>query len=1098
MKLFSTLTAICFALLCCGAEDLPRLQMQCNSEKGIYRSGEKIELSGELLNRPSNAVFLKCETMIDGVVTKKESLPADQKFVRTFTAEKPGWIALRVTVQDKDKKTLPNPKPVTRGYDKLFISGIGVLIEPEKLRPAMPEPEDFDAFWEKQKALLKTVPIKAVRKEFPKNKYKDRALAWEVEIDAPGGAPVKGYLSIPPNAAKKSLPIVVTPHGAGIFSAENQAWRRNAISFNFNAHGIENGRDEAYYREMGRTKLRDWAYQGQGDPETWYFRNMVLRLLRALEYLKTLPEWNGRDLVMYGNSMGGAQSLWASALDPDVSLCLAAVPGLADLGIRIPGRFSAFPRGIKRGKWCSYYDTAYFAKRIRCRTYLSAGGIDYTCPPDTVYCVFNALPVKEKGITFYPALGHVRACAVPMGRTIDRGLKLGKPITFTQEVPVRKLPAVPLFSPDCLNSFPEEVFRTEVENRLADVEKNIPQHRKLAADLEKEHAFRAFAVNRRLELTESLIKLMRRRLASGDKGMLLLAWSAKEQLRLLDEYFIQEAALFADQKKNLPQKTFNVKTFGAKGDGKTDDGPAIRKAIEAALAEPKPATVFLPAGNYRIEPLDYKLENYRNRQFGTVSKWEIKTLSRAHLLIRNATRLTFSGEKGTRLLFTDPTIAGLRLLGSYNTRVKDLVLDYDPLPFTQGKIIGALPDGMLEIEIDPGFSSPLLPNFLKAPSRRITPIDPKTHQYFPQTFPIGKVRELGDRRFAVEVKEFRKGTSHKNLAPGVLFDITSRYDRAFSSTISSLLSRFDEFENVIIHSSPSFNYRLHCDGAILSRCRVEPAPGRLISGNADGVMNNTHRIGPCIKDCVFDSMEDDGINIAASAWTIEKLSSDGHTVVPSDVMNNAIGVLLIDGDTAQFKAAARIVRKNGKYSFEPALPVAQVKSRESLKQKIPAPNDYTGHYLISKVSRPDRLLDLFKSYGGTVIADTQYKNIRGLGIQLTAPSVLVENCSIDTTTGTGVAMTSLTSWNMYFSAYNVILRNNTIRNTGGPAILLKVIPPYSNGQMNVRSINGIVIENNKLESRIPLILENCFDITLSGNTGSDGKPLKTDPIPDKY
>lgn len=46
-----------------------------------------------------------------------------------------------------------------------------------------------------------------------------------------------------------------------------------------------------------------------------------------------------------------------------------------------------------------------------------------------------------------------------------------------------------------------------------------------------------------------------------------------------------------------PDMPFDVKTFGAKGDGKTLDTPAINKAIEAAAAAGG-GTVYLPAGNY--------------------------------------------------------------------------------------------------------------------------------------------------------------------------------------------------------------------------------------------------------------------------------------------------------------------------------------------------------------------------------------------------------------------------------------------------------------------------------------------------------------------
>src|SRR5664279_1514074 len=42
---------------------------------------------------------------------------------------------------------------------------------------------------------------------------------------------------------------------------------------------------------------------------------------------------------------------------------------------------------------------------------------------------------------------------------------------------------------------------------------------------------------------------------------------------------------------------FDVRTFGATGDGKTVDSPAINKAIEAAAAAGG-GTVIFPAGNY--------------------------------------------------------------------------------------------------------------------------------------------------------------------------------------------------------------------------------------------------------------------------------------------------------------------------------------------------------------------------------------------------------------------------------------------------------------------------------------------------------------------
>lgn len=50
--------------------------------------------------------------------------------------------------------------------------------------------------------------------------------------------------------------------------------------------------------------------------------------------------------------------------------------------------------------------------------------------------------------------------------------------------------------------------------------------------------------------------------------------------------------------QTVPGSTFNVRTYGAKGDGKSLDSPAINRAINAA-AEKGGGTIFFPAGTYR-------------------------------------------------------------------------------------------------------------------------------------------------------------------------------------------------------------------------------------------------------------------------------------------------------------------------------------------------------------------------------------------------------------------------------------------------------------------------------------------------------------------
>src|SRR5689334_11371329 len=58
------------------------------------------------------------------------------------------------------------------------------------------------------------------------------------------------------------------------------------------------------------------------------------------------------------------------------------------------------------------------------------------------------------------------------------------------------------------------------------------------------------------------------------------------------------AAAFEQKSAPRGARVFDVKTFGAKGDGKALDSPAINKTIEAAAAAGG-GTVVFPAGNYR-------------------------------------------------------------------------------------------------------------------------------------------------------------------------------------------------------------------------------------------------------------------------------------------------------------------------------------------------------------------------------------------------------------------------------------------------------------------------------------------------------------------
>ena len=53
------------------------------------------------------------------------------------------------------------------------------------------------------------------------------------------------------------------------------------------------------------------------------------------------------------------------------------------------------------------------------------------------------------------------------------------------------------------------------------------------------------------------------------------------------------------QPEKWPEKVFNIRDFGAKGDNVTDDSEAFRKALQA-VAENGGGIIYFPAGIYRL------------------------------------------------------------------------------------------------------------------------------------------------------------------------------------------------------------------------------------------------------------------------------------------------------------------------------------------------------------------------------------------------------------------------------------------------------------------------------------------------------------------
>jgi cephalosporin-C deacetylase len=360
----------------------------------LYKNGETATFTIEALQngQPLAEGRVVCVLSKDGVQPQPpQTLTVrDGKATIIGKLDEPGFLLLRVT---SDKATAM----ATAGYDPLL------------LKPSMPVPEDFDAFWNTQKAALAQVPMKAVLTPVTAGVPKGVA-AFDVQIDCLG-KPVSGYFGKPVQAKAKSLPAILHVHGAGVRSSTlgSVSWalkEGGMLSLDINAHGLPNGKPKEYYDALAAGELKGYHNEHSEDREKIYFKGMFLRLLRAIDFLTAQPEWDGKTLIVYGASQGGFQAFAAAGLDARVSFICAGVPAGCDHTGSQANRISGWPKLVPNGadgrpnaaalQAARYFDNVNFATRAKCQgAVVIVGFIDTTCPPTSVYVAYNALTIPK-------------------------------------------------------------------------------------------------------------------------------------------------------------------------------------------------------------------------------------------------------------------------------------------------------------------------------------------------------------------------------------------------------------------------------------------------------------------------------------------------------------------------------------------------------------------------------------------------------------------------------------------------------------------------------------------------------------------------------
>ncbi|MHB8903139.1 MAG: acetylxylan esterase [Thermoguttaceae bacterium] len=390
-----------------AAESGYQLRIVTDPPEAVYHVGQpaRFVVTLERDKQPVDGVEVVCTIDKDGMppVTEKRVVLAEGTATVEATLGEPGFLRCRATWAGPD------------GQPLAAMAGAG--FDPLEIPPSLPVPEDFDRFWEEQKARLAAVPMDA--KLRPVASPIAGIECFDAQIACVAPRPVSGYFARPVGAGPRSLPAILLVHGAGVGGsnlggAASWASRIGALAMDINAHGIPNGKPAAFYADLAAGELMEYRIAGRDDRQECYFLGMFLRVVRALDFLASQPEWDGKVLIVKGSSQGGGQAIAAAGLDGRVTFISAGVPAICDHSGKAVGRINGWPKLVpdvdgkpdpKVLETARYFDGMNLATRARAEAIFSVGFIDGTCPPTCVYATYNNLQGKKQ-IVNEPLMGH--------------------------------------------------------------------------------------------------------------------------------------------------------------------------------------------------------------------------------------------------------------------------------------------------------------------------------------------------------------------------------------------------------------------------------------------------------------------------------------------------------------------------------------------------------------------------------------------------------------------------------------------------------------------------------------------------------------------
>jgi len=437
---------------------------------------------------------------------------------------------------------------------------------------------------------------------------------------------------------------------------------------------------------------------------------------------------------------------------------------------------------------------------------------------------------------------------------------------------------------------------------------------------------------------------------------------------------------------------------------------SVQDMIDAAIRDGQ-RRVVLPAGVVRVEK---------------------------GLLIAKAKGLTIEGRQ-TTLVIGKHKGNGLHFRGCRDITLRGVAIDYDPLPFTQGTVVGSTPDGNgFEFEVHAGYPD-LSEEYLIRHVHIFEPNQLRWKREAPDIY-ARRTEAITPRRGRIVFPAKSKYLSH--IRPGDRLVLNMRT----GSTIAFNQCENMRVEGVTILAGPGCAVIVRYargDNRYQFDIRPGPKPAgatqpRLMSTCADGFNYAFARRGPVLENCRFSFMGDDSVNLHGTTFGVVEVVSPTELLIGRPYGPEPYDWLMEPGDVFRTLQPADFAIK-GQSTMAALKRERDLRDRYAHKIKgfwpRMRPDSGTVYRLTLQAPLPAQAGDFLDVPSDAAphfrISGCTFSDHRARGVRVMSSHGVIENNTIRRVKHLGISVgTEYAYWREAGWVKDVVIRNNRIEDVG--------------------------------------------------------------------